>query len=157
MAKHLRRWMWAGAMAGTLALGTACSSTEAPIVVAQADTSTTGQQPATGGSGSTTSPSTSPSTTPDTMTQDPSQTAPANPGTVPATPEQNPGSATVPSDSTTTTPDTTTTAPGTTSTPTFDGDAGMGGSGVVPGTTDDNTSGTVQPPPGGAVMDGGTY
>lgn len=154
MAKHMRRWMWAGAMAGTLALGTACSSTEAPIVVAQADTSTTtGQQPATGGSGSTTSPSTTPSTTPDTMTQDPSQ-APANPGTVPATPEQNPGSTPVPSDSTTA-PGTTTTAPGTS--PTFDGDAGMGGSGVVPGTTDDNTTDTFQPPAGGAVMDGGTF
>src|SRR5215217_7512267 len=78
MAMHMRRWMWAGAMAGTLALGTACSSTEAPIVVAQADTSTAGQQPATGGSGST--------TTPDTMTQDPmtdpTQTSPSTPGIV---------------------------------------------------------------------------
>ncbi|MFY2556178.1 Erp protein [Corallococcus terminator] len=151
MAKHMRRWMWAGAMAGTLALGSACSSTEAPIVVAQADTSTTGQ-PATGGSGSTTTPDT---TTQDPMTQDPTQAAP---GTVPSTPEQNPGSTTtMPGDSTTTTPDTTTTAPGTTTTPTFDGDAGMGGSGVVPGTTDDNSSGTFQPPAGGAVMDGGTF
>lgn len=154
MAKHMRRWMWAGAMAGTLALGTACSSTEAPIVVAQADTSTTGQQPATGGSGSTTTPDTM---TPDTMTQDPTQTSPSNPGTVPATPEQNPGSATtpMPGDSTTTAPGTTTSAPG--ATPTFDGDAGMGGSGVVPGTTDEDTSGTFQPPAGGSVLDGGTF
>ncbi|AGC41810.1 hypothetical protein MYSTI_00460 [Myxococcus stipitatus DSM 14675] len=150
MAKHMKRWLWAGAMAGTLALGTACSSTESKALVAQADTTTT--QPGTGGTGTS-------GQVPDTSVQ--------QPGTVPATPTENPGS-TPPAGEPAMPGDTTSSAPGTL--PSLSDDAGMGGAGV--GTSDagvggsgvvpapiipDDTSGTFQPPSGGAVMDAGSF
>ncbi|WP_338871725.1 Erp protein [Myxococcus stipitatus] len=154
MAKHMKRWLWAGAMAGTLALGTACSSTESKVLVAQADTSTT--QPGTGGAGTTTPNNPTPSTT------DPNaaQNAPQNPGTVPATPSQNPGS-NPPSGEPIMPGDTSATSPGTTTGDAGIGgasDAGTGGSGVAPvPVVPDDTSGTFQPPSGGAVLDAGTF
>ncbi|NVJ05339.1 Erp protein [Myxococcus sp. AM001] len=160
MAKQMKRgWMWAGALAGTLALGTACSATEAPVQVAQVDPST----------GQTVTPGTAPgNTTPGTGSTN------TNPNTLP--PATNPN--TLPPGTSTTTPGTggsgttpydtgaegaTSTVPGTTP---YSADAGTGGSGVLPtpgiGTTPEldaptgtGTSNTV-PAPSGVLNDAGT-
>ncbi|WP_342378184.1 Erp protein [Myxococcus stipitatus] len=141
MAKHMKRWLWAGAMAGTLALGTACSSTESKVLVAQADTTTT--QPGTGGTGTS-------GQVPDTSVQ--------QPGTVPATPTENPGSdPAMPGDTTSSAPMTPPSLSGDAGIGGA-GDAGVGGSGVVPAPViPDDTSGTFQPPSGGSVLDAGSY
>ncbi|MCY1017561.1 Erp protein [Pyxidicoccus sp. MSG2] len=137
MAKHMKRgWLWAGALAGTLALGTACSATETPVTLAQAT-------PSTGQTGTSTG----------TATGVPPQdtTAPGAAGT---------------STGTTTAPGTTGTGMGgsgtggTTSVTGTDAGVGMGGSGsgTTPGLNpnpSDSTS-TFQPPTGGSVIDAGT-
>ncbi|MFP2911374.1 Erp protein, partial [Pyxidicoccus sp. 3LFB2] len=83
MGKQMKtRWLWAGALAGTLALGTACSATEAPTQLAQATPST--GQTGTAGSGAgipgtstgTTTGTPTGTTTPDTMAPGTSTTAP---------------------------------------------------------------------------------
>ncbi|WNZ62741.1 Erp protein [Myxococcus sp. MxC21-1] len=137
MAKQMKRgWMWAGALAGTLALGTACSATEAPVQVAQVDPST-GQTVTPGTAPGNTTPGTGPGTTPQTGSTN------TNPNTLP--PATNPN--TLPPGTSTTTPGTggsgatgttpyntgaegaTSTVPGTTP---YNTDAGTGGSGVLP-------------------------
>lgn len=153
MAKQMKRgWMWAGALAGTLALGTACSATEAPVQVAQVDPST--GQTVTPGTGSTNSnpntlpPATNPNTLPPGTSTTPGTGGSGAPGTTP----YNTGAE-----------GSTTTAPGTTP---YNTDAGTGGSGVLPtpgvGTIPGldappgtGTSNTV-PPPSGVMNDGGT-
>ena len=164
-----RRWMWAGALAGALALGTACSATEGPTQLAQAT-------PGTGQTGTASSPV--PGASPQDTTVSPGTTTTAPGTSTGTTTTPGTGTGTTAGSGTVTTSPGYTTPPGTTSTGQgtgmggsgtagssplsgSDGGVGMGGSGLggsTPGLNPNpsGSSSTFQPPTGGSVIDGGT-